>query len=59
MTEAPEQPAADDAFVDAGLLAWFASLTPDERLDWLQDFVDSALALRALNGIDAASDEVP
>ncbi len=32
--------------VDLGQIRWFLSLTPMERLEALQDFVDGALALR-------------
>ena len=32
--------------VDVSLIRWMLSLTPDERLDVLQDFVDSVAALR-------------
>lgn len=43
-----ESPALDIApdGVDLGLIRWMLSLTPLERLDVLQDFVDGALALR-------------
>lgn len=46
-----EDSAADDAWLDPGLITWFALLTPDERLAWLEDFVAGVLELRALNGI--------
>lgn len=42
--------------VDLGLIRWMLSLTPTERLEVLQDFVDGALALR--NGRQTR-DEVP
>ena len=32
--------------VDLGQIRWFLSLTPMERLEALQDFLDGALALR-------------
>lgn len=32
--------------VDISLIRWMLSLTPMERLETLQDFVDGALALR-------------
>jgi hypothetical protein len=32
--------------VDDGQILWMLSLTPTERLEVLQDFVDGALALR-------------
>lgn len=42
-----EPPASESADgVDVTLIRWMLSLTPMERLDVLQDFVDGALALR-------------
>ena len=41
---ADADPAADG--VDRSLILWMLSLTPAERLDALQGFVDSALSLR-------------
>jgi hypothetical protein len=37
--------APDDDGVDVSLIRWMLSLTPEQRLDALQGFVDSALAL--------------
>jgi hypothetical protein len=41
---ADDGPAADG--VDRSLILWMLSLTPAERLDALQGFVDSTLSLR-------------
>lgn len=51
----------EEPFIDPGLLAWFAMLTTDERLDWLQDFVDSAISLRPPRSDERIGrvDEVP
>ncbi len=38
--------------VDLGLIRWMLGLTPTERLEALQDFVDGVLALR--DGREAA-----
>lgn len=35
--------------VDVSLIRWFLSLTPAERLDFLQQHVNAILAVRALN----------
>ena len=45
--EAPDfQLPADPSGVDDSLILWFQSLTPLERLQVLQDFVDGVTALR-------------
>lgn len=45
--EAPDfQLPADPSGVDDSLILWFQSLTPVERLQVLQDFVDGVTALR-------------
>ncbi len=45
--EAVESPASESSDgVDLTLIRWMLSLTPMERLEALQDFVDGALALR-------------
>lgn len=44
--EEPLEPDVAPDGVDLGLIRWMLSLTPLERLDALQDFVDGALALR-------------
>lgn len=49
----------EEPIVDDGLLAWFAELTPDARLRWLQDFVDDVLKVRAENGLPLEHDELP
>lgn len=36
--------------VDLTLIRWFLSLTPAERLDYLQRHVNAVLAIRMLNG---------
>lgn len=41
------QPAASDDGVDVTLIRWMLSLTPAQRLDVLQQFVDAALEARA------------
>lgn len=41
----PKDEPADDG-VDVSLIRWMLSLTPSERLDALQGFVDSAIELR-------------
>ncbi len=42
-----EQSAAPEDGVDVTLIRWLLSLTPAERLDTLQQFVDSVLEARA------------
>jgi hypothetical protein len=43
----PEQPAKpDDDGIDVSLIRWMLSLTPEQRLDVLQGFVDSVAALK-------------
>jgi len=38
--------------VDLTLIRWFLSLTPAERLEFLQGQVDAILTIRELNGIE-------
>jgi len=38
--------------VDLTLIRWFLSLTPAERLQFLQRHVNAVLTVRRLNGID-------
>lgn len=45
-------PERDENGVDLTLIRWMLSLTPAERLDVLQDFVNDVLEIRELNGID-------
>ena len=45
-TEEPPEPDISPDGVDLSLIRWMLSLSPLERLDALQDFVDGALALR-------------
>jgi hypothetical protein len=45
---AVERTCSDDG-VDLTLIRWMLSLTPAERLDVLQGFVDSVLEIRARN----------
>ena len=40
------EPEASSDGVDDSQILWMLSLTPTERLEVLQDFVDGALALR-------------
>jgi len=44
-----EQAAHSEDGVDVTLIRWMLSLTPAERLDTLQQFVDSVLEARAAN----------
>jgi len=47
--DAPDEPAEAEISpdgVDLSQIRWMLSLTPMERLEALQDFVDGALALR-------------
>jgi len=46
----------DENGVDLTLIRWMLSLTPAERLDVLQDFVNAVLEIRELNGIEGLSD---
>ena len=43
----PEKPDYSEDGVDLTLIRWMLSLTPDERLQVLQDNVNSILELRA------------
>lgn len=45
-SERPVEPEASPDGVDDTQILWMLSLTPSERLEVLQDFVDGALALR-------------
>ena len=45
-TEEPPEPDISPDGVDLSLIRWMLSLSPLERLEALQDFVDGALALR-------------
>lgn len=49
MPEAPQPDYSDDG-VDLTLIRWFLSLSPAERLEFLEDRIDDVLAIRALNG---------
>jgi len=40
---------ADSSGVDITLIRWFLSLTPAQRLDYLQNHNDAILAIRARN----------
>ncbi len=42
----PKEDERSDDGVDVSLIRWMISLTPDERLDVLQGFVDSVAELR-------------
>ena len=46
---ATEQQTHSEEGVDLTLIRWMLSLTPAERLDVLQGFVDSVLEIRARN----------
>jgi len=45
----PEEPAYSSDGVDLTLIRWMLSLTPAERLDVLQDFVDFVSEARGRN----------
>jgi hypothetical protein len=45
----PDEPAYSPDGVDLTLIRWMLSLTPAERLDVLQGFVDSVAEIRARN----------
>jgi hypothetical protein len=40
----------DENGVDVSLIRWSLTLTPAERLDFLQEHVNAVLEIRALNG---------
>ena len=40
----------DENGVDVSLIRWFLTLTPAERLDFLQEHVNAVLEIRTLNG---------
>jgi hypothetical protein len=42
-------PEYDSAGVDISLVRWMLSLTPAERLEFCNDFVNGILAIRELN----------
>lgn len=46
MNDTPGEPEISPEGVDLSLIRWMLSLTPLERLNVLQDYVDGALALR-------------
>ncbi len=46
---APEPPTHSEDGVDLTIIRWMLSMTPAERLDTLQQFVNSVLAIRAAN----------
>jgi hypothetical protein len=46
---APDEPAYSPDGVDFALIRWMLSLTPAERLDVLQDFIDFAAEVRVRN----------
>ena len=56
MAGEPQQPSLKTeplpSGVDVTLIRWFLSLTPAERLDYLQRHNDAILAIRALNAGD-------
>lgn len=45
----PDRPTHAEDGVDLTLIRWMLSMTPAERLDTLQQFVDSVLRIRAAN----------
>jgi hypothetical protein len=44
-------PCYDESGVDVTLIRWCLSLTPAERLEWLQESVDFAEQIWRLNGV--------
>jgi hypothetical protein len=52
MTEEPEDLTdySEDG-LDLTLIRWFLSLTPAERLDYLQEHLNAILEIRRLNGM--------
>ena len=49
MAEDPNAGAYSDNGVDMSLIRWMLSLTPAERLEALQQYVDSVATIRARN----------
>ena len=49
---APELPAYSEDGVDLTLIRWMLSLTPEERLQTLQKFVNTVQRIRELNTDD-------
>lgn len=47
--DAPPEPDYSDDGVDLSLIRWMLSLTPAERLEFLDERVRDVLAIRALN----------
>jgi hypothetical protein len=39
----------DESGVDVSLIRWFLTLTPAERLDYLQEHVNAVVEIRGLN----------
>jgi hypothetical protein len=48
--EAGTRPNYSEDGVDLTLIRWMLSLTPAERLDFLEERIQDVLAIRALNG---------
>jgi hypothetical protein len=46
----PPEPEYSEDGVDLSLIRWMLSLTPAERLDFLQNHVNGILEIRELNG---------
>ncbi len=46
----PEEPAYSDDGVDLTLIRWFLSLTPGERLSYLEEFASAILEMRHVAG---------
>ena len=45
----PKAPDIDENGVDRAQIRAMLTLTPEERLQWVQEFVESALEIRKLN----------
>jgi len=48
-TEAPQPEYSEDG-IDLSLIRWMLSLTPRERLEFLEDRINDILTIRELNG---------
>jgi hypothetical protein len=46
-----DEPAYSEDGIDLTLVRWMLSLTPEERLDLLQDNLNAVLEIHELNGI--------
>jgi hypothetical protein len=49
--EQPPLPEFSEDGIDLSLIRWMLSLTPEQRLDILEDQINCVLEIRKLNGI--------